>query len=196
MSVNKREKTLLIVTLTLVSIWLVYSLWAQDIIDQYTSVSSSLDKAQQDYAEAADTIVNSLDLIKEYQEMVQFFPEKIGNQRPEAVFSEEIARLCREMGFYTPNLSPAKREPIENVVDFEFVTLIVKLSGDWSVIAKTLKAFQQRSFIVKTIRVQNKRNSLEVDTEIEVARLVKSKIAERRERKSRIPSRSRRRLTF
>ncbi|GAB4316842.1 MAG: hypothetical protein Kow0059_09590 [Candidatus Sumerlaeia bacterium] len=193
MAINKREKRLLIVTIGLLGGWLVYSLGAQDLIDQFTAVNSSLKTARKEYEEKCQAIIASQDLIEEYRVIGDIFIRRRGQyDRPESIFSEDIANICRQMGFFTPNIEPARREPIEGVNDYEFLTMNVTLKGQHEPIAKVMKAFTQRNFIIRNLTVRNKTYSDELNVIIEVAGLVQTKEAERRERTS--ASRTRRSL--
>lgn len=196
MVINKREKRLLIATGIVVGLWLVYSLGAKDVVDEFAAVKSSLNSSRGEYERKCETILASQDMIDEYTKIGDIFIRKRGAyDRPEAIFGDDVDKICRQMGFFTPNIEPARREPIEGVNDYEFLTMNVTLKGQHEPISKVMKAFQQRNFIIRNLTVRNQTYSDQINVTIEVAGLVQTKEAERRDRRQQSTT-TRRLLSF
>lgn len=196
MAINKREKRLLIITGVFVAGWLVYSLGAQDAVDRFTAINSSLNSSRTEYETKCQTILESERMIDEYAKIGDIFIRKQGEyDRPESIFSKEVADICKLMGFFTPSIDPARREPIEGVNDYEFLTMNVTLKGQHEPISKVMKALQQRNFIIRNLTIRNKTYSDELSVTIEAAGLVQTREAERKERQKQSNA-SRRVLSF
>ena len=198
MAISKREKKLLVITITALSLWVAYNFGAQDLLDKFTDVMTNLEVEQTTYESNISKVKEGEELLIAYRQIEAPFLALAKKKKPEAAFDAEVSDLCKAVGFEAPNIRPAKREVIEGVYDYEFLTLVVeKLTGKYDAISKLLKGFYQRSLIIRNLDLRNKMDSDEVILTIDLARIVRSKEAEREDRKElRRTRQNTRRLTF
>jgi len=170
---SKREKTLLSLTIVIALVGILLQTGAIDYIQNLTTSSGQLDNELATYRKNQEQLSRREFIEKQYKEIEDQFPALEKGQKPEHVFSEDIDRLCKTLGFNYPVIEPPDREDIENVDEYQFITLQVRTSGNLDSIAKLLKGFAEKKLIIKEITLRSTLDSDVIHAVIKLARIAK-----------------------
>jgi hypothetical protein len=83
-------------------------------------------------------------------------PERLPNSTPEATFSNEVVRLLQSRGWDRPIVKPARPSLIEDVNDYYYIDLEVRLRGGLQNIISVMLDFQKAGLLIKTFEIQKR----------------------------------------
>jgi hypothetical protein len=172
MTLNNREKVLMIATLVAVFGAAVYSFGLGDFLDNLSSQGEQLDIGEKRYVENLETLQKGADIQRRYRELERHMPHAEG-KRADMVFTEEIHDLCRSLGINMPQLDPAEYEEIEGIEEHEFITVRLRTDGSLDTIVKLLKAFESRGLLFREVNLLGVRDQDLVRARVTLARIVK-----------------------
>lgn len=144
--------------------------------------------SREDYDAVAEVLAGAPDVYEEFAEVVgsetsvPINPEMAS--RPDLAFQNEVAKLCRDVGFGAPDVNKSV-EDIPNVDEYQMVLATVRIQdGDLARIASLLKGFESRGLILAEVQVRASRDSARLDSTITVGKLVET-FSETRARRNR-----------
>ncbi len=172
MTLNNREKVLMIATLVAVFGAAVYSFGLGDFLDNLSNQGEQLQIGEKRYVENLETLQKGADIQRRYRELEKHMPQAEG-KRPDMVFTEEIHDLCRSLGIKMPQLDPAEYEEIEGIEEHEFITVRLRTEGSLDTIVKLLKAFESRGLLFREVNLMGVRDQDLVRARVTLARIVK-----------------------
>lgn len=147
------------------------------IIETFKSITSSgadLEREIDIFKKNQEKLSKGESIQKLYKEIEDQFPAAQKGQKPDHAFSEDIDRLCKSLGFLYPTIDPPTRENIEDVEEYQFITLNVRTSGDLAAVSKLLKGFADKKLIIKEINLKSAIDNNTVHTMVKVARIAKA----------------------
>ena len=190
---SKREKIILIVTVAVAVVALLYRFGLSGLADEISSTSERMTRAQQAYDEYQRQLDKQSAIEGDYRKIEGQFSTTDPNRKPDQAFTEDVARLCRELGLNYPRIEPVQDAEIPEVDEYKFMTVEVKSSGDLEQFVKLLKGFEQRSLLITALKITHPPNAPSFILSVTVARIVKLTPDElnRKEEKGRLSTRSR-----
>jgi len=183
---SQREKFILALTVAVCVGALVWIGYLENFIAEYQEVSSELVTVNQNYVRQRRIIERSQAVEAAYQQIEQSLPPPIENKRPEAQFTEELARLFNQLGLDAPSISPHREEEVPGAQDFVYIVLpVTNIRGALQDITNLLMGIYERNLVVQKMRIESGggRDQDDLRLTIDVARLVQVKdMAQTRER--------------
>lgn len=154
-TMTPRERLIFGLTLALGLACLVYYGFLESFLIEYNSVSDSLDKARKQLRSQEALISRGEQIDRRFAEVQDSLPQLKEGRSPESVFTEEISRLCRELGIRQPAIEPHEVEPVPDVPDFAYLILpLSRIEGDLAEITHVLHGFYTRNLIVRTLEIE------------------------------------------
>lgn len=139
---------------------------------------SGASASREDYDAVAEVLAGAPDVYEDFAEIVgsetaaPVSPEMAS--RPDLAFQNEVAKLCRDVGFGAPDVNKSV-EDIPNVDEYQMVLATVRIQdGDLARIASLLKGFESRGLILAEVQVRASRDSARLDSTITVGKLVET----------------------
>lgn len=192
--ISTREKLLIGVTISVLVLILLYQFGAARIVESWNDVTVNLKKEKSRYEANVKRIKDRDSIYTRYNRVAHVTMKLENTDRPvRAVFSEYVASQYKKLGFGSPQIEPAKREEIEGVGDYEFLSLETKLTGKLDKIATLLNEFESQSLLVTELSMDLNERTGDISARIKVALIVKKEEqAEKKKRIQKKPGRPRR----
>lgn len=173
MNIKQREKILLIITLVVACFVILYQLGFSKLYDQLARTSSELEQQKKIFTDYLLQFNRKAEIEQAYAEIESQFPPASPDKKPAQQFSEDVDALCRQLGFYAPNIEPPKDELIPEVNDYKFITLVVHVEGPMSDIANLLKGFHRKALLINKLTLTAARDQDRISATITAARIAK-----------------------
>ncbi len=174
MKLNKREKLLFIFTVVAVFLGVLSQTSFIDFVKSLAISSEELTGEIIKFKNDQEKLIKGEEIKKQYKEIEDQFPQLEKGQKAEHVFSEEINKLCKTLGFQYPTIDPPERTNIEDVEEYQFITLNIRTNGDLASVAKLIKGFSDKKLIIKEINLKSPIDNNNVNVMIKVARIAKA----------------------
>ena len=176
---STREKTILGVTVCVLVAAVAYNGFFAGFLDNYREVSQNLEKARKDYNVAKDLLKNADAVDREYETIAATLSKREPGKRPEMVFTEDVASVCRKLNVMPPpTINPHKTEPVTGVAGFHYLILpVVGINGDLSKIIAVLLEFYRQHFLIQKLLIKYPpmgSRRTELTMEVELAQIVRS----------------------
>lgn len=191
-NLRKREQLLIIVTVLLGTFVLLYQVGFSKLYHSLAITSSELEKQKTLFSDYLNQFSRKSKIEQEYKEIEAQFPLPAPDRKPAQQFSEEVDALCRQLGFSYPNIEPPKDELIENVDDYKFITLTIRVEGPLKNIAQLLNGFHTRALLIRELNLSSARDQDRITAIITAARIAKLTPEEMEKIKSKKSSEGRR----
>ena len=171
---NKREKILAGIILLFLLVWVLYKVGITRVYDTISTRTSKLSSLKQTYEKYQEYMTKEDQIKKKYYEIfpADKNPGLSSTSDPQKEFSEFVADLCKRLGFGYPTIEPPKMEPIENVAEYTFITLVIRTQGEMEGISKLLKGFDREHVLIRNIELSSFLDASRIEAVISVARLV------------------------
>jgi hypothetical protein len=173
MKISKREQLLMVATLSVAAVALIYQFGFSRIYEAFSSTAGQLATAEKTYNEYVSVWKTRDQIEAAYSEIEGQFPKAEKDKSPDKQFSEDIARLCADLGFSYPKIQPPKDEQIEEVDDYKFITITIMTNEKIDRVAKLLNGFAQKSLLIKELNLVSVPDSDLITVTVTVARIAK-----------------------
>lgn len=174
---SARELRILIVTAILVGGSVTYLFAIEPLLNRYTDLQERLDRERDRFEQNVEILHTALEIEKDYRAVEAQFPQDSDDISPRAAFSEDVdsARQMILPGERSWYIEPVKSEPIPGADGYEFLTLAMSTTGELDQIARLLKGFDQRGFLIRSLTLSQNRgvDSPELRLDLTLARIVK-----------------------
>ena len=175
MALSNREQKILQLTIVVVGgvllWWGVAPIW-----DNYVQLKEDLEAEKATFNKNKKILQRTEEIEEEFRRVEAQFPDVEEGRSPDFAFSEDVAAAVESIlpGERRPAIQPPKSEPIKNVDDYEFLNLVMDVSGQYEKLAQLLKGFDQKGFLVKSITLDHSNpDKPELSLNITLARIVK-----------------------
>lgn len=178
MKLSKREKTLFIATVVAVLLGVLSQTPLLQTAQALKTSQSDVDSAIKTFKNDQERLAAGADIIKQYKEIEDQFPQLKQGQKAEYQFSEDVDRLCKSLDFKYPTIDPPERQDIPDVEEYQFITVNVRTSGKFSSVSKLLKGFAEKKLIIKEVNLKHTIDNDNVHIIVRVARIAKAEKAD------------------
>ncbi|MCD6386183.1 hypothetical protein J7M23_10465 [Candidatus Sumerlaeota bacterium] len=187
---KKRERFLMIATIVVGAVALLYQFAFSSMYEQITSTSEELEYQKEIFKQYITQYKRKNIIENAYKEIEIKFPQPRADKKPEQQFTEDIDAMCAKLGFSRRNIEPPKDSLIENVDDYKFITVTVRVEGPLKNVAELLKEFHRNALLIKELTLTSRLDKDIISAVITAARIAKLTPEELKELKK---SRSKRR---
>ena len=163
----------MIITLTVALFAVLYHLGLARIINSVSETGEQLESLKRTYTDYVQRLERKDEVEAAYKSIEVQFPQTDPDKKPEQQFSEDVFALCGKFGFPSPNIGPPKEDLIENVDDYKFITLTVRVSGKIDRLARLLKEFHKNALLIKEFSLTSVLDDDEITAQVTVARIAK-----------------------
>ncbi len=174
---NKRERTLLIVTVVVLVIGGVLYFMPENLLQTLRGGGGDLASAQKTFQNHLKTLKQGREIRAKYKRIEVGQSKPKPGQTPSEQFSNELYQLLTErFRIAGPNIEKARRETIEDVDDYYFVEIPIQVNGTRRDMVQLLINLEDIGVLIKTYelgKVSGRRGGNQVSLDVEVARLVK-----------------------
>lgn len=170
---KKRERFLMIATIVVGIFALLYQFVFSGIYEQIATTSEELEYQKNLFNQYIAQYKRKNIIENAYKEIEVKFPQPQADKKPEQQFTEDIDLMCTKLGFTRRNIEPPKNALIENVDDYKFITVTLRVEGTLKDIAKLLKEFHRNALLIKELNLTSRLDSDEISAVITAARIAK-----------------------
>ena len=202
-NIKKREHLLLIMTIAVGLIAILYHMGFASLLNALSESGEILDQEKERFQEYVTQLNNKDEIEKAYNSIQFEFPQTDPDKKPEQQFSEDVVKMCAKYGLPTPNIGPPKDEIIENVDDYKFISLTIRINGSIEKLSSILKEFNRNALLIEDITLTATLDEEDINAGITLARIAKLTPEEsarlqkaRSSSRSSTPSTVRRRFSF
>ncbi len=168
MTLNKRERVLMIATGVAAAGALRYVFGVGDVLDQFSQQSTQLEAAEKQYVDALETLKNAPAIMERYRALEGLMPPAPAGKRLDLMFTEDLVTLARGMNVRP---EPAEYEEIPGSEQFEYVTSRLRTEGNLDSIVTLLKAMDSRGLLFREVELLGSRDQETIRANIRVARI-------------------------
>jgi len=185
MKISKREKIIFIITVIVALLALFYTYGWNIFSKTFITGSSELSQKEKQY-ETYKKRIGKRELIeKEYDKIVGEYTGSPMNKfrKEEDIFSEDVAKICKEMNNPYPDISKSTDNPLEGVDNYKEITLTVSVNNNYENVMQLLKRFNKSSYLIKNLTIRCPTNKTILEFDIALSKIVKVDSSEQREKR-------------
>jgi len=185
MKISKREKTFAIITAIIVIFAICYRYSGSILSKTLMGHGAILSQKEKLFESYKKSIRRRESIEKEYDEIVGTYTGSSQNQfkKEEDIFSENVAKICKEMNNPYPTISQSTDNPLEGVDNYKEITLTVSVSNNYENVIKLLKRFNTSSYLIKNLTLRCPTNKTILEFDITLSKIVKTDVSEQKEKR-------------
>lgn len=185
MKISKREKIFAIITAIVVVFAIGYRYGGSILSKTFFGHGAILSQKGKLFESYKKSIKRRESIEKEYDTIVGTYTSSSQNQfkKEEDIFSENVARICREMNNPYPTISQSTDNPLEGVDNYKEITLMVSVSNSYENVMKLLKRFNNSSYLIKNLTLRCPTNKTILNFDITLSKIVKADVSEQKEKR-------------
>ena len=174
MTLKPRERAILwttVVVMVLSALWVV---GIQPIYASYSETQELLEKEEKKYLENQEILRGARKIEQEFERIKAAIPRDATDERSaQDAFSEDVNQLATTILGSRPGLGIVDVKPMKEVQGFSFLTFPISATGTLDSIARLLKAFDQRGYLIRRVSIRQRDiDSPNLNLELELARIV------------------------
>ncbi len=171
-NMNPREKLLAVLTAVGVLFAVAWYSGLEGAISSFGAGGSEVAALEKRFENNLKALENMYRIEREFRRIGEFPASEDGQLRPELAFPQQVAQICRDLGFDFPPLQ-ADTEEIEGVEEYRLINVAVKTEGTYQDTIELLKTFNDNGLIFRDVDLTGTR-----DRDILVARVTVARIIE------------------
>lgn len=173
MSISKREKNILILTVVVIVGALFYQFGLNSLMTAFSESAGDLESKQKVFESNTELLKQRKSIEQTYLNIERLFPKDSPEKTAKQLFSEDVEILFRELGIANGQIRTPKDEFIEGVDNYKEITIDIEADGKLDQIVSILKKFYVDSFIVKQLKISGDPDNEFKKLNISVSRVVK-----------------------
>lgn len=148
---TKREKSLFIITLLVVTSVFVYTMVIEPLMTNFMMTTNQVAALESELVDLTDNLAQIDKIHQDYRDIADFveddYPE-LDNDLFRTVYS-----ICRRAGISQPQIEPVSRSSIEDIEGYIEANIMVNFTGDFPRILRFLEEVKQGAFVVKSFNL-------------------------------------------
>lgn len=173
MKISKRERIILIITIIVVIGGIGSQFGVSNFFASFATTIGELGQKQQVYESYLKQLDKMPAIQKNYRSIERQFAKNSPNKSADQIFTEDIESLCNKLQLGFPRIEPPLQAIIENVDNYNEISLTVHASGDLQKIVRLLKGFNEASLIITALKISSPLDRNIMDIDVTVARITK-----------------------
>lgn len=186
MALQRRETAILWTTVAVVVGAVLWLYGIQPIWDDYSNTRTALEEAEKTYEQNRKILAGRSKIEAEFDRIKKAIPrEKTDEQSAKDAFQEDVNQLATQMLGSRPGLGVVTPEEMKDVPGFKLLSFEIRANGTLESIAKLLKAFDQRGYLIQQVGITQKNiDDPNLSLVLALARIVQIEEEKREERRS------------
>lgn len=177
-NMNPRERVLFVLTIIALAIFAAWQFGLGDAVDNIGGGNASIAQQEREFKENLEALEGIYEIEKKYRRLGQSPLDAQSNKRPIDVFQEYVYQLARERGFPYPKNLRSDVEEIEEVEDYDLLTVYIQTEGTFANTVALLKDFEKAGLLLREVDLRGTRDRDEVVARVVVARIAKRPVRE------------------
>lgn len=175
MALNKREMTILWVTILIIAGVVLWVYAFEPVYQSYSSILADLEKEEKLFKSNVSVLEDTKKIEEDYKRIEATFPKDNPDKLPEMQFSEDVDAAAEAiLPGEKRNIEPVQHADIKDVTGYEFLTLAMRTQGEYHKISQLLTGFDQKGFLMKSITLQRPNiDRPDMTLDVTLARIVK-----------------------
>jgi C-terminal processing protease CtpA/Prc len=170
-SMSRRERTILIVTIVVGAVALVYRFGLQDVFNTLTSASDQLAQEEKTYREYIQDLKRKDAVDRDYQKLERSY--SIGLQGTKE-FTGGIEQNFAAFGMTGTRYDPPEEALVEGAEDYGYVKLRIRCDGEIEMIRKMLTLFDKQALLVEELKLTGQLDFPRIGVDVRVSQIVKT----------------------
>jgi hypothetical protein len=176
MALSKREMKILWLTVAVAGTYVLYTWGIAPLYDSYITTRDELEMEEAKYQSNVDKLARADSIEEDYRRIEATFPKEDPEKDPRHSFSEDVdAAAAAILPDARKEIKPVNEDDIKGVDGYELLTLEMTIVGELPKLATLLKGFDQKGFLIKSIRITHFKgvDNKDLKLDITLARIVK-----------------------
>jgi len=170
-SMSRRERTILVVTLAVIAVGLVYRFGLQDAFSSLTAGSEQLAQEGKTYKEYIEDLKRKDAVDRDYQKLEQNYSISLQGTKE---FTGGIEQNFAAFGMTGTRYDPPEEALVEGAEDYGYVKLRIRCDGTIEMIRRMLAYFDKQALLVEDLKLSGQLDSDRISVDVRVSQIVKT----------------------
>lgn len=187
MTLKPRELAILWTTVAVMVLAVLWVVGIEPIYTNYVETQDLLKQEEKKFQDNRDILRGARKIEQEFERIKAAIPRDATDERSaQDAFSEDVNQLATTILGSRPGLGIVAVQPMKEVPGFSFLTFPIRATGTLESIARLLKAFDQRGYLIRRVTInQRDIDSPDLNLDLELARIVQIEEEKSEARRSR-----------